>query len=123
MQYIILVLIALSVLYIFTRHHSRISVTLKRVQTGLQGGGVLLDVRSSNEYASGHAKGARNLPVQRMESGELPKTSKDKPVYVYCHSGARASVAKRLLQRAGYEEVVNIGGLRTWRKMGGTIIK
>lgn len=64
-------------------------------------GALLIDVRTPAEYSMGHLPGAKNVPL-----GELPrrveKLSKDKPVVVYCASGARSASAKRLLQRAGF---------------------
>ena len=123
MQITLIIIIVLAMLYIIARRQNRTSVSLQQVQADLQHGAALLDVRTPGEFTSGHATGSKNISLQQLQSGQLPKTAKDKPVYVYCHSGARASAAKRLLQRAGYENVVNIGGLSKWRSMGGAVVK
>ena len=75
-------------------------------------GATLVDVRSAGEYASGHAPGTLNIPLQELSSrlGEIPKSS---PVVVGCASGSRSGMAKLLLKKNGYPDVYNIG---TWRK-------
>ncbi len=76
------------------------------------GEAILVDVRTPQEFASGHVQGARNIPVQELASrmGELPR---DKEIVVYCHSGARASNAAAQLSAAGYR-VENIGAMPHW---------
>lgn len=76
-------------------------------------GAVLLDVRTTSEYGSGHLPGAINVPVQDLEKriGELdPK----KPTVVYCRSGARSARAKRLLDSKGFESVADLGAMSRW---------
>lgn len=77
-----------------------------------QRGATLVDVRSSGEYASGHAPGTLNIPLQELGSrlAEIPKSS---PVVVGCASGSRSGMAKLLLKKNGYPDVHNIG---TWRR-------
>lgn len=74
-------------------------------------GAVLLDVRSEAEFASGHAPGTRNIPLQVLKHhlSTLPKTA---PVVVGCASGTRSGMARLLLKKEGYPRVYNIG---TWR--------
>ncbi|MDD6088014.1 MAG: rhodanese-like domain-containing protein [Desulfovibrionaceae bacterium] len=59
---------------------------------------LLLDVRTPEEYAKQHLKGAVLLPLQELETrvNELPG---DKPILIYCRSGRRASVAAEILQK------------------------
>ena len=77
-----------------------------------QRGATLVDVRSAAEYASGHAPGTLNIPLQELGSrlAEIPKSS---PVVVGCASGSRSGMAKLLLKKNGYPDVHNIG---PWRK-------
>jgi len=78
----------------------------------------ILDVREPGEYGSGHIIGAKNVPLARLEGGELPKR-KDKPVIVYCDTGERAGKAVAGLKKQGFERVVNLsGGLRAWQQAG-----
>jgi phage shock protein E len=75
-------------------------------------GAVLIDVRTPGEFASGAAPGAVNIPLDEIQariSEVVP--DKDKPIVLYCHSGARAAVAAKTLRRAGYANVSNVGTL------------
>ncbi len=78
----------------------------------VQEGATLLDVRTESEFAGGHLPGAHNVPVQEL-SGRLREIQKNQPVVVYCHSGSRATVATRLLRKAGFE-VRDLGAMSNW---------
>ncbi len=73
---------------------------------------ILIDVRSAEEYASGHLRGAVNIPHDRITE-EIGSVAADKstPVILYCRSGRRADTALNALKAAGYENVSNYGGL------------
>lgn len=71
-------------------------------------GGVVIDVRSAGEFKSGHAKGAVNIPLDRIsEVGK--KYKKDQKLILCCRSGARAGSAKSQLKSMGFEHLVNVG--------------
>lgn len=74
-------------------------------------GAVLLDVRSPQEYAEGHISGSQNLPLQAWNQAEALIPDKDTPVFLYCHSGARSRRMAGVLQKLGYTDVRDIGGL------------
>jgi rhodanese-related sulfurtransferase len=80
-------------------------------------GALLLDVRSAEDFAAGHIRGARSVPgTQLAGSVDSLKRYKDKPVIVYCEQGNSASGAMRELSQLGFGQVVNLrGGLRAWR--------
>ncbi len=80
-------------------------------------GAALLDLRAAEEYAAGHIRGARSVPLERLADGlESLKRYKDRPVIVYCERGAQASAATRQLAQQGFGKVVNLrGGLSAWR--------
>lgn len=84
---------------------------------------ILIDVRELSEYESGYAKGAINIPLGQIESGNLEEDDKGKPVYLYCRSGRRADIAKSALEEQGYTNVTNLGGLVDWRAQGGGIVQ
>ncbi|MDK2776499.1 MAG: rhodanese-like domain-containing protein [Pseudomonadota bacterium] len=73
---------------------------------------VWIDVRTAQEYQSGHKEGAVNIPfdVIGQRIGEL-ELDKDTPINLYCRSGRRAGVAEDTLESMGYSQVRNIGGL------------
>lgn len=81
-------------------------------------GAILLDVREPSEWQSGHAPGARHIPLGQLShrTGELPK---DREIVAVCRSGNRSSVAAGLLRRAGFAQVKNLrGGMIAWAKQG-----
>lgn len=76
---------------------------------------ILLDVRTPEEYGGGHIPGSKNLPLQQIEKITSIAEKKETPLFVYCQSGARSRQAVSLLQRMGYENVNNIGGMAAYR--------
>lgn len=83
---------------------------MEHVKQKLAAGATVVDVRTAQEFRGGAYPGARNIPVQEIAHrlGEIPK---DRPVVLYCASGVRSGSAAKILQRAGYPDVVNAGGL------------
>jgi phage shock protein E len=76
-------------------------------------GALVLDVRSPDEFSTGHLSQATNMPIQDFSVPEVDKLAagdKAKPVVVYCAAGGRAAKAKEKLEAAGYTNVVNGGG-------------
>ena len=81
---------------------------------------LILDVRTEEEYRSGHIPGARNVPIDQLE-GQLATLgiAKSDEVVVHCERGARAAKAEALLTSAGYEHVVDLQGhMKGWRDSG-----
>jgi len=76
---------------------------------------VLFDAREADEYAGGHIKGSRNLPLNRFMEAESMFTDKSLPIYVYCHSGGRSKRMAAGLTKLGFEKVVNIGGIMDYK--------
>lgn len=72
----------------------------------------IIDVRTAQEYRSGHVPGAENVPLDRIDAFEAPC---DTPLFVYCQSGARSSQAARVLEGRGFVDVTNIGGIMGYR--------
>ena len=73
---------------------------------------VIVDVRTLDEYESGHIKGAVNVPVSEIKSIDI---SKDKKIVVYCRSGSRSNTAAKELITLGYEKVYDMGGINDWK--------
>ena len=78
-------------------------------------GAVLLDVRTNDEYKSGHIPGSINIPLDRIMTA--PDVLKDKniPIFSYCLRGPRSQRAVAALRRMGYANVQNIGGITAYR--------
>ena len=77
-------------------------------------GAVLLDVRTPEEYRSGHIPGSKNIPLQTIDRVGSVAENKDTALYVYCQSGARSRQAAGLLKQLGYTNVNNIGGIAAY---------
>ena len=95
------------------------AAAIKRVDAGEA---VLIDVRSTDEYAAEHAAGARHIDVERLAAGYDPSLPKDTQIYLYCRSGGRASHAESILEDMGYQNVANLGGLCSWAQAGGKTV-
>jgi len=81
--------------------------------------GVLIDVSEPAEYAAGHAAGARNVPLGKLEGAKELPSNKTLPLILMCASGARSSRAAALLRKAGHEKAVSLaGGISAWREAG-----
>ena len=86
--------------------------------------GVLIDVSEPAEFAAGHAAGARNVPLGKIEGAKELPSNKTLPLVLLCASGARASRAAALLRKAGHEKAVSLaGGTAAWREAGFPIDK
>jgi len=71
-------------------------------------GALLLDVRTRGEFASGHAKNAKNIPLDELGSS-LKKLNKERNIVVVCASGARSGSAVSLMKRNGFLNCYNGG--------------
>lgn len=86
---------------------------------------IVVDVRTPEEFATGHLRDAKNIPLADFPTriGELDK-SKAKSVVLVCQSGPRADKAVKLLQNAGFDDVVSLdGGLVAWKAAGLPTVK
>ena len=76
---------------------------------------IILDVRTPEEFESGHIKDAINIPneaIGNTEIAELP--NKEQLIMTYCRSGNRSKQASEKLVRLGYTNIVEFGGINTW---------
>lgn len=77
-----------------------------------------VDVRSENEFRSGHVPGAICYPLDQLERGEVAPP-KDRLVVLSCQSGLRSAKAHTLLRSRGYENLAELeGGFSAWAKAG-----
>jgi len=84
---------------------------------------MFLDVRTPEEYAEGHVKGAVLIPVQTLAE-RMAEVPKDKQVYVYCHSGVRSARASTMLAKHGFTNIENVvGGIVAWKKQHYPVVK
>jgi glyoxylase-like metal-dependent hydrolase (beta-lactamase superfamily II)/rhodanese-related sulfurtransferase len=77
---------------------------------------LVLDVRKPAEYAEGHVKGARNIPLDELtDPAAMAEIEEDQNVYVHCAGGYRSVIATSLLKRQGIHNLRNVAG--GWAKI------
>lgn len=79
-----------------------------------QEGAALVDVRTPREFAAGHLPGAVNLPLGQIADRASELGGPDRPLVLYCQSGARSAAAVRALKKAGFRQVYNLGSIHNW---------
>ena len=80
------------------------------VEEQLKVGGQLIDVRSPFEFNQGALSGAVNMPINNFRNHQ-DDIDKNRPVMLYCRTGARSEMVEKHLERSGFDEVYNIGGI------------
>lgn len=81
----------------------------------MDGDAIILDVRTSEEYATGHVPGAMLLPVDDILAGKTESLpDKEALILVYCRSGNRSKTASNALVEAGYTQIKDFGGIIDW---------
>lgn len=79
------------------------SITTQKVQ--------LIDVRTPDEFESGHIENAKNIDFFSDKfAEEFSKLNKEEPVYIYCKSGNRSAQAAIKLSEMGFKEIYNLEG-------------
>jgi rhodanese-related sulfurtransferase len=78
---------------------------------------VLIDVSEPEEFAQGHAAGARNVPLNALQGAKDLPSNKQLPLVLMCSTGARAARAASELRKLGHERAIALaGGLKAWRE-------
>ena len=86
---------------------------------------VILDVRTPREFQGGHLQDAVLIPVQEIQK-RWPELAehKDDPVFIYCRSGNRSTVAAKVLMDNGFKQVINLRkGIADWARNDLPIVK
>ncbi|MFT6915655.1 MAG: phage shock protein E [Motiliproteus sp.] len=76
-------------------------------------GALIIDVRTTAEYADNHLPQALHIPYQQIKKqfAQL-EIRKDRAVVLYCRSGNRSGIAYKTLKSQGYSALYNGGGLK-----------
>ena len=99
---------------------SFVSAEVARKQ--LAEGAVVIDVRSPEEFRSGHVPNAVNIPLGELRES-LPRRVKDKSqvLLLHCLSGGRSGIAKQQIKGMGYQNVFNLGSYGRARQIVGGV--
>ena len=91
-----------------------INVNFEEAKALIDGGMEVLDVRRPEEYAEGHPKEAKLVPLQALNA-RLDELDKDTPYVLICRSGNRSGQAQEILKAAGFAKTYNtLGGMNEW---------
>ena len=92
-------------------------ITVEALSERLQGARLqVLDVRREREWEDGHIEGASWWPLDNFKVAP-PEIDRDVPIAVHCKGGYRSMIACSPLQRAGFQNVVNVlGGFDAWQE-------
>ena len=76
---------------------------------------IILDVRTTEEFADKHIPDAINIPNETIGTEDIPELpDKDQLILVYCRSGNRSKQASDKLAGLGYTNIVEFGGINDW---------
>ena len=96
------------------------SITPQELEARLAAGGapLVVDVRTPEEYATGHVPGAINVPVDEVAKRAAELTGRG-PLALYCARGPRARAGEAALARAGATDLLHLeGGFTAWEAAG-----
>lgn len=95
-------------------------------QKKIVGNTVVIDIRTSEEYASGHIAGAENIDFYQTEKfvEYMNNLDKSQNYLVYCRSGNRSAQSMEVVKKVGGLNVTELsGGINAWQKAGLPIVK
>ena len=83
-------------------------------------GVVVLDVRTSGEFESGHIANSVNIDVEAGSfENEIANLDKNAQYALYCHSGRRSGIAAEMMEKNGFKEIHNLkDGIISWQAAG-----
>ncbi|MEK7807451.1 MAG: rhodanese-like domain-containing protein [Chloroflexota bacterium] len=118
-QTVIFILLGLVVVFFvgqrFWMRRSVVEVSANEAQEKIKAGAAFIDVRQPAEFQSGHAIGAKLIPLHEL-SARVKEIPKNKDVVIICASGNRSATAAYQLTKLGYDNVFSVrGGTGAWR--------
>ena len=88
------------------------------VPARMSAGAIVVDVRATPEWRSGHVTGSRHIPLGRLVS-QMADQPRSQSIVLVCESGSRSAIGASLLTAAGFTDVTNLtGGIAAWRQEG-----
>lgn len=91
------------------------TISISDVESKMDEGYLVLDVREPNEFEEGHIPGAINKPLSELEADDFSNLNKDDQYVVICRSGNRSQTASEILFAEGYKIVNTSEGMSSWQ--------
>ena len=108
--------LALTVGYMYYKRSGQVSS--KQAEEYLRDGAMIIDVRSPDEFESGHLMQAQNMPLDHIEMlASSTVRDKNKSLLLHCSTGVRSGMAKKKLESLGFKNVFNLGSYDRARKI------
>jgi len=105
-----IIIIAAIIIFFLLKRLGQVSP--KKARELKAAGAVIIDVRTTEEFAGGHVAGAVNVPLDQLgEKIESVVPDRQQPVLIYCLSGTRSALARRILLSKNYCEIHNLGSI------------
>jgi rhodanese-related sulfurtransferase len=80
---------------------------------------LIIDVRTKEEFASGHIPRAKNIPLSELSVRlEELRASQGQAIYLVCAVGGRSGQAQLVMNNAGFSTINVIGGTNDWKRQG-----
>lgn len=124
MKTVIAALLLASALPAFAEPSAPASAASQAVQPGrvdgatakalVAGGARVVDVRTPQEFASGHVPGAINIPYEEIGKRASEIGPASTPVVIYCRTGRRSGIAVESLQKAGFSRLYDFQSVTAW---------
>ena len=111
---VILVILAIIVVFVLYQRFTAVRISGSDARSLVAEGAMLVDVRSPGEFSGGHIEGAISIPIQELAGRADELGDKSGQIVLYCQSGARSAMAKRLLESRGFTNVHDMGGMGSW---------
>jgi len=104
----------IAIIFFSTRMFNACSLNdLDQTECVINENSIVIDVRTEKEYKAGHLKMAVNIPYDTIKdaiSNHVP--DRDAETILYCRSGRRSGIAKKILDEMGYTRAINAGGYK-----------
>ncbi|MGB5415536.1 MAG: rhodanese-like domain-containing protein, partial [Polyangiales bacterium] len=106
--------LAIIVVFVLYQRFTAVRISGSDARSLIAEGAILVDVRSPGEFSGGHIEGAISIPIQELGGRTEELGDKSRPIVLYCQSGARSAMAKRLLESKGFADVHDMGSMGSW---------
>ncbi len=118
-----LAIIIIAIVFILNKKENKIEIKYKemtfsemkeKIESGVDY--TIVDVRTKEEYETGKILNAINIPLDKINEIENIEKDKNKYLFVYCRSGNRSTYAVNELNKMGYTNAYNVGGIIYYNK-------